>query len=317
MSRTQSVPVWAALLGSGLAGVLVALQTRINGGLSQQLGNGYVTAAVSFGVGLAIISVVLLVSRRGRAGLGRLRGEVRTGRLPGWTLLGGAGGAFFVLSQGLVAPLTGLALFTVGIVAGQVLGGLVLDRSGLGPGGRIDPSPPRVVGTVLAVAAVGLSVGTSVSGGGWGTVWLVVFPVLVGVAVAGQSMVNGLVRAAAHSAVTSTFVNFVVGTTVLGAIALVSVVVSGWPQQWPSSPWYYVGGLVGTIFIAVAAMLVRAAGVLLLSMSNVAGQLVAAVAFEAVAPLADGLTSGLVWGGAVALVAVVVAALPWRVATGR
>lgn len=301
-------PVWAALIGSGLAGVLVAVQSRINGGLSQELGNGYVTAAVSFGSGLIVMCIAVLATRRGRTGLYRLRAEVRSRALPVWTLFGGAGGAFFVLAQGLVTPIMGLALFTVGIVAGQVLGGLILDRAGLGPGGRIDPTPMRVVGTVLAIVAVALSVGF----GGVQGAWLIVFPVIIGVGVSAQSMVNGLVRAAAKSAVTSTFVNFVVGTAILVVMAAVSVALEGWPTQWPSAPYFYIGGVIGTLFIAVAAMLVRTAGVLLLSMSNVAGQLLASVAFEAGAPLGGGLTQGMIAGSAVALLAVVIAALPGR-----
>lgn len=304
----ERLKIWAALVGSGLAGVLVALQTRINGGLSQHIGSGYVAAAVSFGSGLVVIGLVLLASRRGRRGLVLLRIELRSGRLPVWAVFGGAGGALFVLNQGLIAPLTGVAMFTIGIVAGQVLGGLMFDRLGLGPSGRIDPTFARFVGTVLAIAAVMISVGLDPGP----FVWLVVFPVAVGVCVSAQSMVNGLVRAAARSAVTSTFVNFVVGTAILVVIAAVSVAISGWPSEWPAAPYFYFGGLVGTVFIAIAAMLVRTAGVLLLSMSNVAGQLLAAVAFEAGLPLAGGLTQGMIAGAAVALLAVVVAALPSR-----
>ena len=307
---SSKLPVWAALLGSGIAGMLVAVQSRVNGGLSQQIGNGYVTAVVSFGSGLVVMCIAVLVSRRAKAGLVSLRAEVTAGRLPLWTLLGGAAGAAFVLGQGLVAPITGLALFTVGIVAGQVLGGLILDRAGLGPGGRIDPTPPRLVGTGLAVLAVIISVGLDLAVSH--AVWLVVFPVLIGVGVAGQSMVNGLVRAAARSAVTSTFVNFVVGTAVLAVIAVVSVASSGWPTEWPTSPLYYVGGIIGTVFIAVAAMLVRAAGVLLLSMSNVAGQLIASLLLEAGLPLAGGVSAAMAIGTAVALAAVVIASLPGR-----
>lgn len=314
MKRAAKFPVWAALIGSGLAGVLVAVQSRVNGGLSQELGNGYVTAAVSFGSGLVIMCLVVAASPRARRGLGRVRTDIKTRRLPVWTLFGGAAGSMFVLTQGLVAPLTGLALFTVGIVAGQVLGGLVLDRVGLGPGGRMDPTPLRIVGTVLAVLAVGVAVGSNL--GTLHHVWMVLFPFVVGLLVSGQSMVNGIVRAAAQSAITATFVNFVVGTTILLVAATISIGVSGWPTSWPSSPWYYIGGVVGTIFIGIAAMLVRTAGVLLLSMSNVAGQLIAAVAFEAGIPLADGLTPGLVAGSAIALLAVVIAALPSR-ATAR
>lgn len=290
--------------------MLVALQSRVNGGLSQELGNGYVTAAVSFGSGLIIMCLLMIASRRARTGLTRMRAEIRDGRLPVWTLFGGVAGALFVLGQGLVAPLTGLALFTVGIVAGQVLGGLVLDRVGLGPGGRINPTLPRMVGTGLAVLAVIVAVSAEFQS--LHVVWLVIFPVVVGACVAGQSMVNGIVRAAAQSAITSTFVNFVVGTTILVIAAVVSVSLSGWPDAWPTSPFFYIGGIIGTVFIAIAAMLVRAAGVLLLSMSNVAGQLVAAVAFEAGIPLADGLTPELIIGSSIALLAVVIAALPAR-----
>lgn len=310
MPRNARIPVWAALIGSGLAGVLVALQSRINGGLSQELGNGYVAAAFSFGSGLVMLSLIVLLVPSGRHGLRLVRADVASGRLPVWSLFGGVGGALFVLGQGLVASVIGVALFTVGIVAGQVIGGLVFDRVGIGPSGRIDPTTARLIGTALAVVAVALSVG---AGGGAGrSALLVVIPVLIGVCVAAQSMVNGLVRASARSALTSTFVNFVTGTALLVLFAAVSVAVDGWPETWPASPFLYVGGLLGMIFIAIAAMLVRTAGVLLLSMSNVAGQLIAAVAFEAGLPLAGGLTQGMIAGSAVALLAVAIAALPSR-----
>nr|WP_244304761.1 DMT family transporter [Leucobacter viscericola] len=86
---TSKFPVWAALVGSGLAGVLVALQSRVNGGLSQELGNGYVTAATSFGSGLIIMCIMVTASPKARRGLGKLRGDLKTRKLPVWTLLGG------------------------------------------------------------------------------------------------------------------------------------------------------------------------------------------------------------------------------------
>lgn len=306
----SSIPLWVALFGSGLAGALVGVQSRINGGLGQQLDNGYLAATVSFGGGLVVLSVAMLLFRRSRSGLAAVRTEIRERRLPVWVLFGGACGAFFVLGQGLVAPLTGLALFTVGVVAGQVLGGLFMDRIGLGPGGRLDPSVQRIVGTVLAIVAVVFSVWADVGGGR--AAWLVVLPVVAGAGMAWQSAVNGLVRSASRSAITATFVNFLTGTILLAICAIVSVLVNGWPETWPTMPWFYLGGGVGVIFIAVASVLVRTAGVLLLSMSNVAGQLIAAVAIEAGLPLANGVTVGLALGAGIALVAVVIAALPGR-----
>lgn len=290
----------------------MAGQSRLNGGLSQLIDNAYVTALVSFGSGLVIITVALLLSRRAKAGLRSVVGEVRAGRFPVWALVGGTAGALFVLSQGLIATVIGVALFTVGIVAGQVLGGLGLDRIGLGPGGKVNPSIQRMIGTALAVFAVLLTVWAELTGGGSRLAWLVAVPLIAGIGMAWQSAVNGLVRAAAQSAVTATFVSFVAGTVVLFVAAGISVAISGWPTGWPAEPWYYVGGLAGVVFIAIASVLVRAAGVLLLSMSNVAGQLVSSVLIEAGLPLAMGVTPGLLAGAAIALIAVVIAALPGR-----
>ena len=143
-------------------------------------------------------------------------------------------------------------------------------------------------------------------------IWLIVFPVLFGMGVSLQAAVNGLLRSAAQSALTATFVSFLVGTVILVLVAAVSVAVQGWPTAWPAQPLYYAGGALGVVFSALAAMLVRTAGVLLLSMSNVAGQLLASVALEAGLPLAGGVSTGLLAGAAVALVAVAIAAIPGR-----
>lgn len=307
----EKLRVPAALVASGLAGMLVAVQSRVNGGLSQEIGSGYLAALVSFGSGLVVLAVLVLGSRRARRGMGLLASEVRSGRYPVWGLLGGSCGAFFVLTQGLVASVIGVALFTVGIVAGQVLGGLLMDRMGLGPGGRVDPSLPRLIGTGLAIAAVAISVAGGFDGG---SPWLVVLPFVAGIGMSWQSAVNGLVRAAAQSAIAATFVNFVVGTALLTVVAAISVGVQGWPEQWPTQPYFYLGGLAGVVFIAIASSIVRIAGVLLLSMSNVAGQLIASVLLEAGLPLAGGVTTGLLIGAGVALAAVAIAAVPRRAA---
>lgn len=296
-----------ALAATGVAGMLVAMQSRINGGLAVEIGSAYLAALVSFGTGLVIIGIALLSSHRARAGLAKLKYELATGALPKWTLLGGFFGAVFVLGQGLVAPLTGLALFTVGIVAGQVLGGLVIDRLGLGPGGRINITLVRLLGTLLAIVAVGISVLGNASGG---VLALAAVPVIVGALISAQTMMNGLLRAGAESAITATFVSFAAGTAALLVVTLIAVTLNGWPIGWPSEPWYYVGGALGTMFIALAAVLVRTVGVLLLSMANVAGQMIGAVLIDVGLPFNDGLTPSMLMGALVALGAVIIAALP-------
>src|SRR5690606_33250940 len=111
-----------------------------------------------------------------------------------------AAGAVFVLSQSFVAPAIGVALFTVGVVAGQVLGGLVLDKVGAGPGGKVNPSLTRLIGTVLVIVAVAVSVAGSLFDGVLeGSAWLVIVPLIAGFGVAWQSAVNGLLRSAMES----------------------------------------------------------------------------------------------------------------------
>lgn len=290
--------------------MMLSGQTRINGGLSQVIENGYLASLVSFGTGLVILGVIMLFSRRAQAGWGHLRDELREGRLPWWTLIGGAAGSMYVLSQGLVATVVGVALFTVGLVGGQVAGGLVLDKIGLSPSGKISPTATRIAGTVLAVIAVIVSVWPDLVGGR--LVWLAILPLGVGLIMAWQSSMNGIVRSAARSAVTSTFINFAVGTVVLLVVAGVSVSVQGWPDAWPTQWWYYAGGAMGALFIALMAILVKIAGVLLVSMANIAGQLISAMLLEAWLPLAHGVSGVMVAGTLVALIAVVIASWPRR-----
>lgn len=305
--KNTSVRLVVTIVAALLAGMMGAVQSRVNGGLAVELSSGYITACVSFGVGLMILAVSFIFSRRARQGFGKIATEMREGRLPRWTLVGGFAGAFFVLAQGIIGPLTGLALLMVGVVVGQVIGGLVIDRVGLGPSGRIDASLSRLIGTGLAIMGVIVSVAGGMSGS---MVLLAIVPVLIGAAMSMQSMMNGLLRAAAGSALTATFVSFLAGMSLLVVIGAVSVVINGWPQSWPTEPWYYTGGVIGTIFVALGAILVRPLGVLLLSMSTVAGQLVGALALDALLPIAGSLTPWMVAGSTIALLAVAIAAIP-------
>jgi transporter family-2 protein len=126
--------------------------------------------------------------------------------------------------------------------------------------------------------------------------------------IAWQQAVNGRVRAAA-GVVSSTLVNFLVGTAALAAALVVSVLVRGRPGALPAEPWLYTGGALGIAFIAVAAVVVPMTGVLVLGLAMIAGQVAGAVLIDLVAPVAGAtLSTGEVAGAALALVAVGVAA---------
>ncbi|UAJ78547.1 DMT family transporter [Leifsonia sp. ZF2019] len=306
----RTFPLWLALVIAMICGAGVALQSRINGELGRRLDDGFTAAAISFGSGLIILLVALAVAPAGRRGLGRVRAALRGGELRWWYVCGGAAGAFLVLSQGLAAAMLGVALFTVSVVAGQTVSGLVLDRVGLGPGGRRPLTPARIAGAVIALLAVTWAVSAQFGGGV--PVWMMLLPLIAGLGMGWQQAVNGQVRVVAESALTATFINFLVGTIVLVVLMLVHWALAGLPEPLPTEPWLYVGGAIGCVFIAGAALLVRITGVLLLGLATVAGQLLTALLLDLLAPTSRAPVAFSTIGGTLlAIVAVGVASIRW------
>lgn len=271
----------APVAGAIAVGVLTAIQSRLNGGLGAALDNAIVAAVISFGSGLAIMVALAAALPAGRAGVARLVRGVRARDIPWWILIGGAAGALTVGSQGAVVGVIGTALFTVGVVAGQTLSGLILDRVGYSPAGVTAVTVPRVIGVALALAAVTVSLtGDTVA---QAPVWMLLLPLLVGAGLAWQQATNGRLQRATASAMTATLVNFVGGTVVLGAIALVQAPLVG-VAPLPADPWLYLGGAIGVAYIALSAALAPRIGVLLLSLGSVLGMLVGSLALDLLWP---------------------------------
>ncbi|MBD8219680.1 DMT family transporter [Microbacterium sp. CFBP 13617] len=309
MSERGSVGV--AVAGAVLIGALTALQARINGTLGAEIADGIVAAAISFSSGLLILVALSALVPEGRRGFGRLLSGIRSRSIPPWMLLGGLAGAFTVASQGLTVATIGVALFTVGFVAGQTTGGLVLDRVGYGPAGVVPVTVRRLVGAVLAIAGVIVCLSGDALGGV--PLWMLVVPAIAGAGVAWQQGTNGRLRVRVESPLTATLVNFVGGTAVLVVAAVVHVGVVGAPRVIPTEPWLYVGGAVGVVYIFLSAVVVRRTGVLLLGLGSVVGLLSTSVLLDALwpAPAAPSTPVALL-ASAVAIVGVIVAAVPWR-----
>lgn len=305
------IPIWLALAGAVTIGVLTAAQARVNGQLGLRLEDAFLAAFISFGSGLVILSIACAVFPSGRRGFGLLVRGLREGRIPWWMLAGGAAGAFTVATQGLVVATIGVSLFTVGVVAGQTVSGLLIDRVGFGPGGAVAVTIPRVAGGALALIAVVLSFG----GAGVGAIplWMLVLPFLAGAGIAWQQGTNGRLRQRVGSPLTATLVNFIGGTLLLGIVALVHTLVEGPPSALPTEWWVYLGGAMGVTYVFLGAAIVAYTGVLLLGLASVVGQLLTAVVLDWIWPAYAG--SGDVRALVVvtiALASVVVAAVPWR-----
>ena len=266
---------------AGVGGVTLAVQGRVNGQLGQVMHDGVLAALFSFGIGTVLLVAAVAVTPSARAGLVRLRTSVRAGRLRFWQCLGGVNGAFLVTCQGLTVAILGVAVFTIAVVAGQVVASLAVDRAGLGPA---EPQPVtlfRATGAALAVVAVVIAVSdhAAIEAGG---LWWALLPAVAGMGLAWQAAVNGLVRVESDNVVVPTLVNFSVGTVALLLAAAVDLIARGLPAALPAQWWYYVGGPLGIVTILTAVAAVRMTGVLLLGLASVAGQLTGAVLLDVV-----------------------------------
>lgn len=293
---------WVAVPLMLLAGGMVAVQSQLNGQLADEIGAGpragFLAACISFGSGLVLLVSVTVALPRQRAAFGRLVTAVRRRDLRPVELVGGLLGAFLVSTQGLTVATIGVALFSVALTAGQSVSALAVDRVGLGPAGRQHLTAPRVVAAAFAVLAVVLAAGERLLATfSWQLAIFALLPFLAGAGSSVQQALNGRVARHAGPWIT-TLNNFVVGTAGLLVAFALSLLADGRIDGLPDTWWLYLGGLIGITFIWLAALLVHVHGVLVLSLSMIAGQVLGAELIEAahgahvgpIGMLAGGLT---------------------------
>jgi transporter family-2 protein len=259
----------------------LAVQARLNGELGSSVGDGIAATLASTTVGLVLLLVVVPLLPAGRRGLALVRAAVRAGKLRWYHLAGGVCGALFVAGQGISVGAVGVAVFTVAVVGGSAVGGLVVDRFWGGPSG---PRPITMARTTGAGACV-VAVAVAGRGDGSGSLALVVLPLIGGVAIAVQSGLNGRVGAVARSPWPPTLINFTVAAVSLTLALAVRVVFRGGPSgRLPTEPLLYLAGVIGIGVIAVATIVVRHLGVLVFGLASITGQLLGAVALDALTP---------------------------------
>ncbi|MEP6797904.1 MAG: DMT family transporter [Lapillicoccus sp.] len=313
---TESEPsrlLWAS--ATFVAGALLSGQSRMNGELAVRLGHGLAAALWSFGSGLAVLTVLVLVSSRVRSGFTRLREALRSNQIRLWQCLGGAVGGLYVFSQAYAVPISGVALFTIAVVGGQTVNAVVVDRLGIGPAGAVAVNRARLVAAGLAVIGVVVAVGGRVTGASSTVVIPVVLAFVVGALMTVQQATNGRVGVASGHPMATTWLNFAVGTVVLIVLSGVALATGdlGPPASIDAPWWAWLGGLVGIIVVSVSAVAVRHLGVLQVMILMLLGQLVTAVGLDAISPATRGhLTPIVVLGLAVTLVAAVLAARATR-----
>ena len=303
------------LLMAVLSGMGAAVQSKVNGLLGAELDDAVTASLFSFASGWVICVLVFFVTvNHARASLVRLVAGLREGHLPWWALIGGFAGAVFVFAQSSIVTLVGLAGFTIAIVAGTTIGGIVMDS--LGVSGVIRRlNFLRGLGAVITLIAVLLMVSRQLQfGSDW---WLLILPFTAGILTTFQQATIGLVRHETRSFTLASLVSFTAGTTLLLVIWLGTTAVNGLPEQWPENPLLYVGGILGFIFILVIALTVRRIGVLLLTLAMTAGQLIASLVIDLLYPDAFPVNTLSYIAVTLAMIGVTVAVLGLRSSRSR
>jgi transporter family-2 protein len=278
--KTQRLDLLAAI-----SGVMIALQARANGELSHRLGNGVEAALVSFGSGLLIITVIAIFSPTIKEGARNLRGAVARKELPKWTLFAGALGGSFVAVQTHIVPLIGVAIYSVASIAGQTAASLVVDRIGLTGGGKKKITPRRITAAFFTVFAVFISVFDRIDAKNL-SLFAVLLGCLAGAIVGVQRAMNGQINEHSHQSFTTSFLNFIMGTSFLVIfLSILAIFGSEKIVPLPAGPWWiYTGGVIGVIYIAFTSTIVQHLGVLTFTLFSVGGQLVGSLLIDLYSP---------------------------------
>jgi transporter family-2 protein len=270
---------------AAISGVMIALQARANGELSHRLDNGVQAALISFGSGLLIIAIVALFSPAIKEGARSLRGAVARKELPKWTLFAGALGGTFVGIQTHVVPVIGVAIYSVASIAGQTAASLLVDRLGITGGGKKKITFRRVGAAAFTVLAVFISVLDRIEGANL-QVFAVFLAGVAGAVVGVQRALNGQINEHSHQSYTTSFLNFIMGTSFL-FILLSLLVIFGDTEltPLPAGPWWiYTGGVIGVIYIAFTSKIVQHLGVLTFTLFSVGGNLVGSLVIDLISP---------------------------------
>lgn len=298
------------------AGCVLPVQGRVNAALAQAAGDPVLAALCSFTLGLVVMVVVSALTRSGRRGLAAVRPALAARTVRPWYFLAGAIGGVLVLAQALTIGTIGVAVFTVSVVTGQVVGGMLVDRLGLSPAGVRHLTPRRLIGAGLALVAVLVVVWPQLGGADVGPLWLLfaALPLLAGLATAEQQVLNARQATAYGSALPATLTNFAAGTVALGLVwVALSVLAGSGPPNLPSDWRLYISGPLGCLFIGFSAVAVPRIGVFATTLGLVSGNLVGSLVVDLVAPTAGShVTAMTVVGTLGALAAVTLASMPTR-----
>ena len=137
----------ATLFVAVLIGAAFAAQPSINATAAQIFGSAIPAAVLSIAITLVASSALMIATKTLPSG------EMIRG-LPWWVVFGGLIGLAVVAGGAAIVPITGVALFFVCFVAGQLAGSLLLDHFGAFGIAVREVTPLRLLGLLCTLLGV-------------------------------------------------------------------------------------------------------------------------------------------------------------------
>ena len=270
---------------SSLCGVLIVVQSRINGELSLLMGDSLEAALVSFSTGLIFVILISLVRADIRAGYQDIFKASKLKQLPSWRLGAGVLGASFVAVSTHVVPIAGVALFTVASLAGQTVISLWVDHIGVAGGAKTLITKQRIISAFITVSAVIVSAWDRFAMSDF-SVLAITLALLAGSVVGIQRALNGQINSFSKNSFATSQLNFITGTAFLLLLLLLrSAFTDHSIMNLTSGPWWvFLGGSIGVIYIAFTALAVQHLGVLEFTLFSVGGMLIGSLLLDVFVP---------------------------------
>ena len=290
-----------------ITGAVVSLQSRIAGELTKVVHNGITAVAFSNYLGWVLLTILVFGIKRERAGFRSVIHALRTKSLRPWEVLGGWGGAMFIATQSTQVPILGVALFTITYIAGQTIFALIVDEFGLTTNGKKKITTLRVIASLITLVGVMVAVYPDLTSAQFAA-FPIVLVIAVGAATSLQQALNSRVNQVAQRPLATAWFNFTVGGSLLTLVMGVRVWTGHPFGSLPTSPhqwWLYSGGILGLIFIATTAYILKHLGMLKWGLVGVTGQLIGALLLDWIVPAHSGaINRYLIIGSAITLISV-------------
>jgi len=270
---------------SALSGLLIAVQSKINGELSFKMGDSLEAAFVSFSTGLLFITLISLTQPKLRSAFKEIFKAVKEGKMRPWTLVAGALGASFVAMQTYVVPIAGVALFTVASLAGQTAISLWVDQLGLSGGVKSVITKRRIIAALITIFAVLVSTLDRLSMSNF-SVLAIGLALFAGTWVGFQRALNGKINSFSKRAFATAQLNFITGTSFLFSLLLLrSIFTDHSISNFTTAPWWmFIGGSIGVLYIALSSHVVQHLGVLEFTLFSVGGMLIGSLLIDLIFP---------------------------------